>query len=54
MTEYSFTELGNEFGGRDHSTIMNGYNRISEKIKSDPSLLKKIKILMEEVKKYNN
>lgn len=54
MTEYSFTELGNEFGGRDHSTIMNGYNKISEKIKSDPSLLKKIKILMEEVKKYNN
>lgn len=53
MTEYSFTELGNEFGGRDHSTIMNGYNKISEKIKSDPSLLKKIKILMEEVKKYN-
>ena len=54
MTEYSFSELGNEFGGRDHSTIMNGYNKISEKIKSDPSLLKKIKILMEEVKKYNN
>lgn len=54
MTEYSFTELGNEFGGRDHSTIMNGYNKISEKIRSDPSLLKKIKILTEEVKKYNN
>lgn len=54
MTEYAYTELGNEFGGRDHATIMNGYKKISEKIKSDPSLLKTIKNLMEKVKKYNN
>lgn len=53
LTEYSFTELGNEFGGRDHSTIMNGYNKISDKIKADPTMLKKIKNLMEEIKKYN-
>lgn len=52
MTEYSFTEIGNEFGGRDHSSIMHGYNNIVEKIQSDPTMLQKIKILMEEVKKY--
>lgn len=52
MTEYSFTEIGNEFGGRDHSSIMHGYNNIVEKIQSDQTLLQKIKILMEEVKKY--
>ena len=52
MTEYAYTEIGNEFGGRDHTSIMNGYNKILEKINSDPSLLQKIKNLMEEVKKY--
>lgn len=52
MTEYSFTEIGNEFGGRDHSSIMHGYNNIVENIQSDSTLLQKIKILMEEVKKY--
>lgn len=53
MTEYAYTEIGNEFGGRDHTSIMNGYNKIVEKINSDPSLLHKIKNLMEEVKKYS-
>ena len=53
MTEYAYTEIGNEFGGRDHTSIMNGYNKIVEKINSDPSLLQKIKNLMEEVKKYS-
>ena len=52
MTEYSFTEIGNEFGGRDHSSIMHGYNQIVDKIQSDPSLNNKIKILIEDIKKY--
>lgn len=52
MTEYAYTEIGNEFGGRDHTSIMNGYNKIVDKINSDPSLAQKIKNLMEEVKKY--
>lgn len=52
LTEYSFTELGNEFGGRDHSSIMHGYDKISEKAQTDPSYMSKIKGIIEEVKKY--
>ncbi|MCR5494530.1 MAG: chromosomal replication initiator protein DnaA [Treponema sp.] len=52
ITEYSFTELGNEFGGRDHSSIMHGYEKINEKAQTDPSYMAKIKNLIEEVKKY--
>lgn len=52
LTEYSFTELGNEFGGRDHSSIMHGYEKINEKAQTDPSYMSKIKALIEEVKKY--
>ncbi len=54
MTEYSFTEIGNEFGGRDHSSIMHAYNSIHDKIQTDASFSSRIKILMEEVKKFKN
>ena len=29
LLEYSYPELGNEFGGRDHSTILSAYNNLS-------------------------
>ena len=54
MTDYTYSELGYEFGGKDHSTIMHAYNDIEEKIKIDPSLKNKVKYLMDEVRKYKN
>ena len=53
ITEISYTELGNEFG-KDHSTIMHAYKNISEKIKIDQNLDSKIKLLIKEIKEYNN
>lgn len=38
ITEYSTTEVGVEFGGRDHTTVMHACQRIDSKLKSDPSL----------------
>ncbi len=38
ITEYSTTEVGVEFGGRDHTTVMHACQRIESKLKSDPSL----------------
>lgn len=38
LTDLSTTEIGLEFGGRDHSTVMYGCQKISDKIISDPSL----------------
>ena len=53
VTELSYTELGNEFG-KDHSTIMHAYKKISEKIKVDQNLDSRIKLLIKEIKEYNN
>jgi chromosomal replication initiator protein len=38
MTEYSTTELGIEFGGRDHTTIMYGCQKIENQLKTDSTL----------------
>lgn len=53
LTEMSYTELGNEFGGKDHSTIMSAYNKVDELIKTDPSLDSKIQLFIREIKEYN-
>ena len=52
LTEISYTELGNEFGGKDHSTIMTAYKKIAEQIKIDPSLESKIQLYIREIKEY--
>ena len=52
LTEMSYSELGNEFGGKDHSTIMHAYDKIAENIKLDPNLESKINILIREIKEY--
>ncbi|MDT4762452.1 chromosomal replication initiator protein DnaA [Sphaerochaeta sp. PS] len=35
ITEFSTTEIGTEFGGRDHTTVMHAYDRIESLMKSD-------------------
>ena len=52
LTEISYTELGNEFGGKDHSTIMTSYKKIADQIKTDPSLESKIQLYIREIKEY--
>jgi len=38
ITDYSTTEIGLEFGGRDHTTVMHAYQRIEDRMKGDPTL----------------
>ena len=38
ITEYSTTEIGMEFGGRDHTTVMHSCQKIEERLKLDPNL----------------
>ena len=52
LTEISYTELGNEFGGKDHSTIMTAYKKIAEQIKIDSTLESKIQLYIREIKEY--
>ena len=46
ITEYTYSELGIEFGGRDHSTIMSSYNKIQKDLKTNEQL----KIVIKEIK----
>ncbi len=52
LTEISYSEIGNEFGGRDHGTIMHAYEKIADSIKMDSNLESKINLLMREIKEY--
>ncbi len=54
LTEYSTTELGMEFGGRDHTTVMHGCQKIEEKLKADPSLATIIQKLNNMIKDYRS
>jgi chromosomal replication initiator protein len=50
ITEYSTTELGFEFGGRDHTTVMHACQKIEERLKLDPNLESSIQGLIRTVK----
>ncbi len=52
MVGYSFPELGNEFGGRDHTTTMNSYEKIENLLKTDSGLNSTIEMLKREIKEY--
>lgn len=52
LLEYSYSELGSEFGGRDHTTILSAYNGIADRIKTDPSFEKRIKDIIKAIKEY--
>lgn len=54
ITEYSTTELGMEFGGRDHTTVMHGCQKIEERLKAEPSLEMTIQKLTKLIKDYNS
>lgn len=42
MTECSLAQIGNEFGGRDHTTALHAYDKISNLLQTDSSLQRTI------------
>lgn len=53
ITEYSTTEVGMEFGGRDHTTVMHACQKIEERIRADPTLDSTISTLIRNIKEYS-
>ena len=53
MTDYSTTELGQEFGGRDHTTVMYSIEKIKGKLLTDPSLESTIDIINQSIKEFS-
>lgn len=46
LTDYSLPKIGEEFGGRDHTTVIHAYDKIQELIKTDPEVDRIIKNLI--------
>jgi chromosomal replication initiator protein len=53
LTEYSTTEVGAEFGGRDHTTVMHACQKIEDRMKLDPNLEPSLQQLIKKVKENN-
>jgi len=50
MTEYSTTEIGNEFGGKDHSTVIHAVTKISQKCDDDETFRIRIDNLIQSIR----
>ena len=50
LLDLSLPKIGKEFGGRDHSTVIHGCDKISEDIEKDPSLKETLILLEKEIK----
>lgn len=50
LTEMSLPKIGDEFGGRDHTTVIHAYDKISDDIKQDNSASDKIKKIIDDLK----
>jgi chromosomal replication initiator protein len=53
ITEYTTTEIGQAFGGRDHTTVMHACQKIEDRIQSDPSMDSIIQSLIRTIKDYS-
>ncbi|MGM0471161.1 MAG: chromosomal replication initiator protein DnaA [Bacillota bacterium] len=50
LTDSSLPKIGEKFGGRDHTTILHGYNKIKEELTDDAQLKNTIETLINRVK----
>ena len=53
LTEYSTTEVGAEFGGRDHTTVMHACQKIEDRMKLDPNIEPTLQMLLKRIKENN-
>jgi len=53
MTDFSTTEIGEAFGGRDHTTVMHSIDKIQDLLITDPSLDSTIENLKRQIKELS-
>lgn len=52
LTDCSLPKIGEEFGGRDHTTVIHAHDKISENVQRDPVLEKRINEIIQRLKNY--
>ncbi|MCA0170754.1 chromosomal replication initiator protein DnaA [Bacillus sp. RAR_GA_16] len=50
LTDFSLPKIGEEFGGRDHTTVIHAHEKISKLVDSDQSFQKKLQDIVEQLK----
>ncbi|WP_134702310.1 chromosomal replication initiator protein DnaA [Ammoniphilus sp. YIM 78166] len=50
LTDFSLPKIGDEFGGRDHTTVIHANEKIINTLQSDPSFQETIKELIDKIK----
>lgn len=50
LTDYSLPKIGEEFGGRDHTTVIHAHEKISKLLDSDRDLQQQVKHVIDELK----
>ncbi len=50
LTDFSLPKIGEEFGGRDHTTVIHAHEKISKLLQSDPQFQKQLKEINELIK----
>ncbi len=50
LTDMSLPKIGDEFGGRDHTTVIHAYEKITNDIKNDSDFKQKIDDMINEIK----
>ena len=51
MTDFSLPKIGEEFGGRDHTTVIHAHDKISRLIREDPEFQSKVDEIRDSLKK---
>src|SRR5690625_2978393 len=52
LTDLSLPKIGEEFGGRDHTTVIHAHNKISEMIEKDANFERDIEEIKEQLKSF--
>ncbi|NLK42942.1 MAG: chromosomal replication initiator protein DnaA [Tissierellia bacterium] len=50
LTDLSLPKIGDEFGGRDHTTVIHAYDKVSGDLKDNPELKRKIDDIIKQLK----
>ncbi len=52
LTNHSLPEIGEQFGGRDHTTILHAYEKIQSEVRSNPNIRGLLNKLVFEIRNY--
>jgi chromosomal replication initiator protein len=52
MTDLSLPKIGEDFGGRDHTTVLHAHDKITRELKTDPVLDKIISDLKTKIESH--